>query len=76
MSYLVNVKELRNRMLACNKSAHVSVDFLDDDVVVLRWASLDGKVLQIELQLDQLSINNRVYERAMHKAKRDMCKWS
>jgi len=76
MSNLIDVKALRNRMLSCNKSAKVSIDFLDDDLVDLWWNFDSGESHFVQLSIGQLRTDNRIYERAMHKAKRDMRNWS
>ena len=72
MSNLLNIKELRNRMLQCRRDALVSVAFLDGDVVELEWFYGDSEGLVLEFSIEQIRANCRVFERAMHKAKRTM----
>lgn len=72
---LLTLIEIRNRMLNCKPGATVSITMNDDDVV-LHWNFLDYSgaevVYLVEVDIDGIRANCRVFERQMHKAKRAM----
>lgn len=76
MSNLLNIKEVRNRMLNCKPSAGVLVAYGEDDAVQLMWLDKETGCLlyKIEVFIEQVRANCRVFEREMHKAKRAMRK--
>ena len=70
---LFDIKGLRNRMLSCKPDSTVIITCWSDDEVLLTWVFFGGKY-ELSFKINQIRMDCRVFERAMHKAKRDMRK--
>lgn len=72
MSNLLNIEEIRNRMFNCKPTTEVVITFGGQDLVFLDWVLNRNVIYRVVLTVNQVRANCRVFERAMHKAKRAM----